>query len=393
MRYKSSSRREGVVAPFAAILSVVLLAMIAFAVDVGWMVTTNNQLQNAADSAALAGADPLMTGFVKYQFVPSNQKTTVLNAALAESRTLAKKYAAFNSAGGKSNLVLRDADIQFGFTDAANNYTPLPTYTGFPNTIKVKMRRDQLANGSLNLFFAPVLGNDSADLQGTAAATIMGAKIDGFSLTPPRNIAMLPMTFDIDFWNQFLANGKTHEGKQFVDANGIPKLWVYSINRDKGNFGLLSLNDQHNGTSEIRPWIHEGLSTSDIYTLQANGLIPLSQSNTNAWDWRGDTGFRAELVSDVNEYVGQTFVLPLFRAKNSSKGSNYQAGVGEGSNYDYNIVEFVGVTIAEPDRENQQLFVQPAPYVDPYAVFSSQPVPAGTTTYNMTTFTTPKLSN
>jgi hypothetical protein len=392
------SVRKGAVAPFAAIISVVMIAMIAFAVDVGWMVTTNNHLQNAADSAALAGADPLMDGFVKYQYVPTNQKSTVLQTSLVASRALAKKFAGYNAAGGKSSLALRDEDIEFGFTDQANKYTPLPQYTGFPNTIKVKMRRDELANGSLNLFFAPVMGNDSADLFGTASATIMGGKIDGFSVTTPRNIAMLPMTYDIDFWNQFLINGKTHEGKQFVDANGLPKLWVYSSNRDKGNFGLLSLNDTHNGTSEIRPWIHEGLGKSDISTLQANGLIPLSQSDPNAWDWNGDNGFRSVLVSDVNQYLGETFVLPLFRAKNSSKGNNYQAGVGEGSDYDYNIVEFVGVTIAEPDKENQQIFVQPAPYVDPNAVFTSQPVPAGTTVpgtnndYIMTTFTTPKLS-
>src|SRR5688572_3950787 len=108
MLYHIRVKRRGAIAPFAAILSVFLLAMVAFAVDVGWMVTTNNQLQNAADSAALAGADPLMDGYVQYQLAGSSQKTKILQTSLAEARELAKKFAGYNAAGGKSNLVLSD---------------------------------------------------------------------------------------------------------------------------------------------------------------------------------------------------------------------------------------------------------------------------------------------
>ena len=51
--------RRGAVAPLAAILLVPLLGMVAFAVDSGWMVLARSDLQNAADAAALAGAQQL----------------------------------------------------------------------------------------------------------------------------------------------------------------------------------------------------------------------------------------------------------------------------------------------------------------------------------------------
>jgi Flp pilus assembly protein TadG len=55
-------KRQGAIAPLAAVLAVFLIGMVAFAVDIGWIVLSKTNLQNTADSAALAGADPLMNG-------------------------------------------------------------------------------------------------------------------------------------------------------------------------------------------------------------------------------------------------------------------------------------------------------------------------------------------
>ena len=49
-------RRRGVIAVLAALLMVVLFAMVAFAVDLGYITLVRTQLQAAADSAALAAA-------------------------------------------------------------------------------------------------------------------------------------------------------------------------------------------------------------------------------------------------------------------------------------------------------------------------------------------------
>ena len=53
-RRSSETSRRGAVAPMTAILTIPLLGMLAFSVDLSYMVTTQTQLQTAADSAALA---------------------------------------------------------------------------------------------------------------------------------------------------------------------------------------------------------------------------------------------------------------------------------------------------------------------------------------------------
>lgn len=65
-RLTPRDKRTGAVIPLTAILLVPILAMVAFSVDTGWVTHTENQLQSAADAAALAGAGQLASGFTQY---------------------------------------------------------------------------------------------------------------------------------------------------------------------------------------------------------------------------------------------------------------------------------------------------------------------------------------
>src|SRR5262245_36679212 len=119
------NRRRGAILPLAAFLLIVILGMVAFAVDIGWVAVSQAELQNTADSAALAGAGPLMDGAVLY-YMPNQtatQKAAVVSTYLANARTKAKEYAGYNGSGGVSSLTLRDSDIEFGYLDANNSYT------------------------------------------------------------------------------------------------------------------------------------------------------------------------------------------------------------------------------------------------------------------------------
>src|SRR5262245_17193666 len=178
----AKNARRGSIAPLTALLLVPLLGMVAFAVDMGWITHTQNQLQSAADAAALAGAGQLPDGFVKY-YLPgqtTDAKAAILTSYTGTARTYAQNYASYNAAGDVSSLKLPDADVEFGYTDAAGNYTPLSSYSGFPNTVKVTTRRDASANGALGLFFAQVIGTSSVNLTATASATIYAGTIDSF---------------------------------------------------------------------------------------------------------------------------------------------------------------------------------------------------------------------
>src|SRR5207302_1875728 len=124
---------------------------LAFSVDVGWMVVVKTELQNAADAAALAGAEQLQPGYVQYN-LPSQSgtnKAAILTASKTTASTWAKNFAGYNR-GGNVSLTLLDSDIDYGFTDTSGTYTSqasgsYPANT-FPNTIKVKVRRYGTAN-------------------------------------------------------------------------------------------------------------------------------------------------------------------------------------------------------------------------------------------------------
>ena len=54
LQYSAHHRRSGTVIILTAFLLIVIMAMVAFAIDIGWIAWTQNQLQVAADAAAMA---------------------------------------------------------------------------------------------------------------------------------------------------------------------------------------------------------------------------------------------------------------------------------------------------------------------------------------------------
>jgi hypothetical protein len=257
------------------------------------------------------------------------------------------------------------------------------------------MRRDANANQPLKLFFAPVLGVTTMNVYAPASATCYAATYSSFNPATGLNVGMLPVTYDVNNWNNFIKTGQAPDGSTSAASNGSPQLQVYPSLQDTGNFGLISLDDSHIGASTMANWIANGMAPSDAQALIDNNLIPLSSHPANTWDWNGENGFKASNVMDMNALVGQTFLIPLFQPVNAGtpNASNYQAGSGNGSHYFFDVVQFVAVTIMPVSSTNSQIVVQPAAYIDPSAVFApGSVVPMGTSSFS-TTFAAPKLTN
>ena len=116
-------KRRGSIVVLAALLMVLLVGMLAFAIDIGYMSTVKAELQNAADAAALAGAERLQNQFVQYyapgqmnqsgilQYITTN--TTDPNSPIAT----AQRFAGYNKAGGVY-LNLPASDISFTMAQA-----------------------------------------------------------------------------------------------------------------------------------------------------------------------------------------------------------------------------------------------------------------------------------
>ena len=120
--------------------------MLAFAVDIGYVCVTRQQLQRAADAAALAGC---------WKMLDEEALTGIADPALVEAnaRQEAETFASLNQVLRESPD-LADADIQVGYL--ANPFDPsCPLVLGglnAANAVSVTTRRDDTVNGKVPLF-------------------------------------------------------------------------------------------------------------------------------------------------------------------------------------------------------------------------------------------------
>jgi hypothetical protein len=410
--------RSGVVLPLLGLMLVPLLAMVAFAVDVAYIVMSFGQLQHAADSCALAGAEMLSNGSApsnpsKYPYLQQQLATppsgddktagttmlapsgyaayglasapganpdqpTVLSNTQANARMLAKLHAAYNSCGGVTSLQLVDADIEFGYTSGGPNATPPTTSytysttgTGFTNTCKVTLRMDgSNNNGALNLFIAPAaFGVSTQNVVATAAATVMRANANNAWVIPPQgSVRILPFAFDINLWNAWADNLATNGG-----SSTLP-IYPYNQGQAPGNFGRISMDQSHVGSSTISDWIQNGVPMTDLKGLVNGQLLPINDhissnplttvsgsqvqaGNNNAGtNWVGEPGISdndakallgqgsAQQQGGV-DFTGQSFLMPLFAPVQNGSTGTYTANDGGGANAVYYIAGWVGVTL------------------------------------------------
>ena len=164
--------QQGVVAVTVALVMVVMLAMTALALDVGHALVARNQLQNASDAAALAGARALgviyggMTGSLTGYTLTSGDVGNIVSAASVAG--------ADNQAAGVT-VTVNAADISVGiWTSSTRTFTPT---TVLPRAVRVITRRDNAANGPISTFLARVIGVTSVNVTAVATAQLNPASV------------------------------------------------------------------------------------------------------------------------------------------------------------------------------------------------------------------------
>jgi Flp pilus assembly protein TadG len=148
--------RQGAIAVLAAFCMALVLVFLAFSVDWGYLTVTESDLQNAADAGALSGARALPDG---------------RSAAIAA----AQDWAARNFAAGESVGTSVSEDIEIGLWETGTaTFTILPDDASeSPNAVRVTCRRTAARGNAVNLFFAPLIGTDSADVEASAIAIVL----------------------------------------------------------------------------------------------------------------------------------------------------------------------------------------------------------------------------
>lgn len=154
--------RRGAITVLSAICLVMLIAFVAFAVDLGIMSTTDCELQSAADAGALAGARAL-----------SKDRASAVSAACL--------WAGKNSSSKQAIKMIAGQDVEIGiWDDASAKFSVLPeSSTTVANAVRVTCRRDANHGNSVGLFFAPVLGVSTVGMKATAIAVNKGGTCGG----------------------------------------------------------------------------------------------------------------------------------------------------------------------------------------------------------------------
>jgi len=155
-----SERDRGTVIVLTLLLMVALVGMVAFAVDLGYIVNVRTELQRTTDAAALAAAAllPHQSEAVGTAFTVADENGWSAGVKIGE--------------GDEQNGAdLDPMMVECGFwdRDTATFTTPSPNPRR-ANAVRVTLRRTEATKNPLGLFFARVLSRDTADVESSATA-------------------------------------------------------------------------------------------------------------------------------------------------------------------------------------------------------------------------------
>jgi hypothetical protein len=350
---RKQPRRAGNILVLTACMMIVMIGMLAFAVDIGYVTLVRTQLQASADAAALAATWKLLD-------LCAPESTSTTSTTLAVARSDAGRFAGLNSVSGTAPALSSD-DVVFGRIDVTAGQTaPLITanVTAY-NATNVQVRRQGSSNGEIPLFFARALGMATCPSQAQATA----AFADNFSgfRTPAEgtpNLGILPFALDKQTWERRNSEGadswtwSEQTGQVTSGGDGIREMNLYpegTGDLPPGNRGTVDIGSNNNSTADIARQIREGLSAADLAHL--GGSLQFGPDGTLILN--GDTGISAGVKDDLASIIGQPRLIPLFSSV-----------TGPGNNAQYTIVGFAGVRIVEVNLTgkvtSKRVIVQPA---------------------------------
>lgn len=266
--------QDGASAILVVIVTAMLLGFTALAIDVGYMYSTRNELQNVADAAALAGAGELGRIYLTLDYpaqqifdINNNNPSTGISYEIQIENT-AKDTAFKNRAAEKSNITILSADITIGNWDfdAVSPSDPLTPNDTKPDAVRVIARRDSIINNPVSTFFGFIYSffggsADTFEVSAVATAALSGASImeEGVLKTPfaisensscPDEIVFSPTTASCAGWHNYLDSP--------ANANDIEAKMYGFIEDYEGGTAWLNTNANVSATAETVPSLTSG---------------------------------------------------------------------------------------------------------------------------------------
>ena len=407
---RNRSPRHGAIAMIVGVLLVVIVGMVACAVDTGWIALTRVQLHAAADSAALAGGTELMPGLGLNATATSAEVQTLAVAAAVE-------FAGRNRGGDRNSCYCDGGrDVIMGtavFDPDAGVWIKTPGATPF-NYVQANLHRDQggsgAGDGRLPLFFARIFAIPDTPVSAFATAVILPA--NGFFIEDGSDdtAGLMPFAFRREMWRRYLRARDHYEANPGVfgnpeDLETIPdpldqteplfgvlddhgdfqQMWFddYTLNdgvvsgpgspdgtlelkvyphkgviseeNPGGNFGTIDIGPANNSTSDLRRQIEFGINDDDLSYYPDNEI---TMSEEDPFSTEADPGVSAGMKSALEAIIGDCRAVVLFS----------QVDDGNGDTTVYTLVEIIGVAVIEVNLNgslnSKILLLQPCNFID-----------------------------
>ena len=280
---------KGFVYVGTAVSLLVIVTFFSLVADLGRIFVTKSELQNAADSAALAAAVDLV-------WSQSVARQTALDFAQSHWAV-------------DSKIKLAPEDVAFGHFNSTTSQ--LQFGVGPSNGLQVTARRVTGApSGPLPLLFAKFFGKKTSNVQASARAYLdqQVVGVTGKNRLIPYSVI------------NFVVDGN-NDGKYDIGST----INIYPRNDAPGNFGFLDLDGGSNDIPELRTYIENGYDKD--FTIPPGGSKEVS----------GSTGIEGNSVlTSFQKIIGEDVFLPV-----------HNWVIGEGDGAIFNIMSILAVRIEQ----------------------------------------------
>jgi hypothetical protein len=231
-------RQRGAVAVLVALLLTVLTGLCGLAVDVAYGFLVRNELQNAADAAALSGAGHL------YRDGSAPDWTA---AAVAAGNAV--------QLNRSTNAILQDGAVQYGYWNLAGTSAELLVPPAIPGpgevpAVMVTIGREEGSNGGpVTLFFASVLGIRPIPVRATAVAAVAAPSVVGDGV-------LFPLAVSACLYRTYWAATANPPGPRVDPATGSP--YVFRIGPGSAH-----------GACATGNWSSFGLDAADVAAMRS----------------------------------------------------------------------------------------------------------------------------
>ena len=372
--------RKAAIIVLAAMFMVFMMALMAFSIDLGYLLSARTEMQRTADAAALAGAWEMANADFNVRVTQSDSWSGMDSNA----RLKAASMAAMNQVISTDPQLELAEDISVGYLANPSDHNETMSFPALNkcNTVQVRVRYSSDINQPISYFFAPILGITSDNLLATASAIYPNQNIDGFKPpNDPNKSSLMPFTIKIDEWNNLLAGGgpdnwavDPETGAVSPGHDGIPEMRMFPERENTnqghgnsqgvgggitpGNFGTVDIGNNNNAAPDLWRQIRYGPNDRD-FSYYPNNELKLDPVTHNL-SLNGDTGITASMKSALDDIIND----PNLRGPRTI--FLYDNVTGQGNNTWFNIVGFAGIRVLDYSMQgnDKYILVQPSMVFD-----------------------------